>query len=1055
MADAQIVFEVAVDGRQAMSEIRNITNQIRRETSNWDDAAEQSSNNMGNSFSGMLKKISFGALAAKAGKALLDFGKDALQAASDLEEVQNVVDVTFGSNANQIDRWAKNAGTQFGLTETQAKKFTSTLGAMMKSSGMAGDEIVGVSTDLAGLAADMASFYNLDFDTAFQKIRSGLSGETEPLKQLGINMSTANLEAFALQQGLEKTWKEMSQGEQTMLRYQYLMSATSDAQGDFARTSDGYANSMRQIETNVSSLKESLGKPLLDVVSTATGVINNLVETFTYSPERTILDDIAEIDIKKEAKLAEIQLIRDTVQELTGVMESAGKTTGTSLADSLNALGDDKVTAWTTLLSSLSDNADGIAALTGKSSEEVQEWLRGLADAANGLDPNNADAWGKLFGELEKGLNTSDPETKGFFAKLAEEYLALGSDSEEAVLGLKALGFSTEEIEEKQATWLAVCKELTRTIPGLSSIIDTNTGEVKGGIPAIQQYADEWKRAAEYQAQIEALQAKQAAYESMHNPTELKAQSRVAYGEALARIANGMEGDQYDRDTTKWRLNELDDMVKRMVEHGGRKGSARTILAAKDIFGNDINKKNIFYDAFMEQLGSEWFKEGTGVYASEFEWFLNLEGDAEDAMVSYAEALFEYYETLHDLPIVQETLNDDIADLAEQYGMTEDAVREMLAAEEEAAKAMTTLEKAANGDEDAMKGVQTAVEGASEALGALADYAESVHQSIVSAIDSTAKSLNGVDYKAIANQMEKIGELAEKQSQYAPDSDEWKQLQSEIDKLNESLITTDTIQTNLAQQSAFLDDYLANIKKARDMGLSDDLLAQLSDGSVESAQYLDALVNGDEETAKQIDQTYQDIQKKKAELADELATQQLTVDQVYESLAEKAKTAVAALDLGEEAKENTAATIQGIADGIGEENEAVANAVTGIIEQLERLNGYGINIDLGGFGNIQITTSTGKTEGSGRMGIPLVPHDDYIARLHEGERVLTAQENQIWNALRNGGVAGFDLETLGGVMRDNVHAGGNVYLDGRVVGSVISAQQGKSYRQLQRSGWQQ
>jgi hypothetical protein len=74
--------------------------------------------------------------------------------------------------------------------------------------------------------------------------------------------------------------------------------------------------------------------------------------------------------------------------------------------------------------------------------------------------------------------------------------------------------------------------------------------------------------------------------------------------------------------------------------------------------------------------------------------------------------------------------------------------------------------------------------------------------------------------------------------------------------------------------------------------------------------------------------------------------------------------------------------------------------------------------------------------------------------LHEGERVLTAQENQIWNALRNGGVSGFDLETLGGVMRDNVKPGGNVFLDGRIVGSVISEQQGKSYRQLQRSGWQ-
>ena len=88
------------------------------------------------------------------------------------------------------------------------------------------------------------------------------------------------------------------------------------------------------------------------------------------------------------------------------------------------------------------------------------------------------------------------------------------------------------------------------------------------------------------------------------------------------------------------------------------------------------------------------------------------------------------------------------------------------------------------------------------------------------------------------------------------------------------------------------------------------------------------------------------------------------------------------------------------------------------------------------------------------MGLDFVPHDDYIARLHEGERVLTAQENQIWNTLLNGGVAGFDLDDLGGVMRDNIKPGGNVYLDGRTVGAVISEQQGRSYKSLQRSGWQ-
>lgn len=1048
--DGQIVFEVTADGRRAMADIRGITREIQQETRHWDDAAEEATDNIGNSFSSMLKKITAGFSLAKVAKALLDFGKDAVQAASDLEEVQNVVDVTFGQEgAAKIETWAKKAGTQFGLTETQAKRFTSTLGAMMKSSGMAGDEIVDMSTNLAGLAADMSSFYNLDFDTAFQKIRSGISGETEPLKQLGINMSVANLEAFALQQGLEKTFNQMSQGEQTMLRYQYLMQATSDAQGDFARTSSGYANSIRKIETNVSNLKESLGKPLLDVVAEATGFINNLIEKFSGTKDRTILDDIADIDIKKNAKLAEIELIRNTVTALTAEMEKAGKTTGTSLADSLNSLGDDKVNAWKTLLSTLAEHSEDIAGITGQSSEGVQEWLKGLADAANDLDPANAEAWQTLFGELEKGLNPQDTQTKGVLAKLAEEYLALGSDSEDAVLGLKALGFSTEEIEEKQATWLAVCKELTKTIPGLSSIIDSNTGEVKGGIPAVQQYADEWKRASEYQAKVEALRAKQSAYESANDTDSMKAGLSVPFGLAVANAMSAGYTQQY----ASWQYDQLESMVERMVAHGMRKKDIKDILGAKDFFGNDVNKNNIAWGLYMEQYNTDWFQEATGVTSSELEWFMNLEGSAEEAMLSYVEALSEYYETLHDLPIVQGSIDRDVAELKTEYGETDESIQALIAAQEEAERSMTTLEKAANGDADAMEDVKNAVNAANDALKEMADYAASVHETVVSAIDNVAKSLDRVDYMSYGKQIEKISELTQKQGQYEVGSDEWKQLQNEIEKANESIVTTASIMSNLDTQATFLDDYLANLKKARDLGLSDELLATLSDGSVESAEYLSALVE-DADAAKEIDKKFQEIQSKKAALADELTGQQLSVDETYKSLAKKAQEAITALDLGEEAKDNAASTIQGIADGIGEKEGEVDAAVDGILSQLERLNGYGIDIDFGGFGNITFTTSTGKTEGSGRMGIPLVPHDDYIARLHEGERVLTAQENQIWNALRNGGVAGFDLETLGGVMRDNVKAGGNVYLNGRVVGAVISDQQGKSYRQLQRSGWQ-
>ena len=135
--------------------------------------------------------------------------------------------------SKKINDFAKTTSSKFGISELQAKKYSGTLGAIMKSSGLAGGKLTEMSTGLTGLAGDMASFYNLEPDEAFEKLKSAISGETEPMKALGVNMSVANMEAFALSKGVNKAWKEMSQAEQTTLRYQYLMENTADSQGDW------------------------------------------------------------------------------------------------------------------------------------------------------------------------------------------------------------------------------------------------------------------------------------------------------------------------------------------------------------------------------------------------------------------------------------------------------------------------------------------------------------------------------------------------------------------------------------------------------------------------------------------------------------------------------------------------------------------------------------------------------------------------------------------------------------------------------------------------------
>ncbi|PWV97435.1 phage-related protein [Paenibacillus cellulosilyticus] len=238
-----------------------------------------------NMVGGAFKRLGALAGAAFAVDKIVSFGREAINLASDLNEVQNVVDVTFGNMAADINAWSKEALTGFGLSELSAKRYASTLGAMMKSSGLAGSQMEQMSKKLTELSADMASFYNLSNDDAFEKIRSGIAGETEPLMALGINMNVANMEAYALSQGITKSWQSMSQAEQTLLRYNYLLNASKDAQGDFARTSNGWANQTRLLNEQWKIFQGTMGQGFINVLTPVIGWINKLIRYLQVGAE--------------------------------------------------------------------------------------------------------------------------------------------------------------------------------------------------------------------------------------------------------------------------------------------------------------------------------------------------------------------------------------------------------------------------------------------------------------------------------------------------------------------------------------------------------------------------------------------------------------------------------------------------------------------------------------------------------------------------------------------------------------------------------------------------
>ncbi len=223
--------------------------------------------------------IATGALAAGAAAAGAGIFKLA-NMASDLSESTNVVSATFGEQSvSGMTKWAQSMADLAGVSETNATTWVGSMGAMLKTSGIAEKELPGMSQSLVQLSGDLASFYNLDNEDAWTKIRSGISGETEPLKQLGINMSVANMEAYALSKGITKSYNAMSQAEQTQLRYNYLMGVTSDAQGDFAKTLDGsLSNQLRVLGLNFKTAGTNIGKIFMPAVLGGAKALNGFLK---------------------------------------------------------------------------------------------------------------------------------------------------------------------------------------------------------------------------------------------------------------------------------------------------------------------------------------------------------------------------------------------------------------------------------------------------------------------------------------------------------------------------------------------------------------------------------------------------------------------------------------------------------------------------------------------------------------------------------------------------------------------------------------------------------
>jgi hypothetical protein len=234
--------------------------------------------------------VAFAGLATAAGAFALKIGKDAIGAASDFSEEISKARVIFGDASKDIEQFAETAADSLGQSKKQAVNAASTFATLGKAAGLTGKDLSKFSIGFVKLASDLASFNNTSPEDAIQAIGAALRGEAEPIRKYGILLNDATLKNEALALGLIKTTKEaLSPANKVLAAQSAIYKQTSDAQGDFARTSDGLANSQRQLAANIEDVKIQLGEVLLPIVLQVSDVIKktfvpaieNLVDGFT------------------------------------------------------------------------------------------------------------------------------------------------------------------------------------------------------------------------------------------------------------------------------------------------------------------------------------------------------------------------------------------------------------------------------------------------------------------------------------------------------------------------------------------------------------------------------------------------------------------------------------------------------------------------------------------------------------------------------------------------------------------------------------------------------
>lgn len=284
---------------------------------------ERSTGGAGRSLSGLTAGVSTFALGATAAVGTLAAGVAAVRnfasAASDMAETQSKVGVVFGESAEAVRRWSEDSARAMGLSQQKALEAAATVGNFAQALGVARDAAAPMSQAIVQLAGDLASFNNASPEDTLIALRSGLAGETEPMRRLGVAINATTVEAKALEMGFERVNGALTEGAKVQARYALIMEQTKSAQGDFARTSDGLANQQRTLTANFEDLRAKLGAGVTPALAAATRELNKWLESKEVDQfTRDVAEGMAELGQAAQTAGRAIVELNRASRELTG-----------------------------------------------------------------------------------------------------------------------------------------------------------------------------------------------------------------------------------------------------------------------------------------------------------------------------------------------------------------------------------------------------------------------------------------------------------------------------------------------------------------------------------------------------------------------------------------------------------------------------------------------------------------------------------------------------------------------------------------------------------------